>query len=437
MNLREIRQYIANIIDYDPSSNKDYSKQIDDVINHHYRMLFSTKEFTFAQRERKVMVYTDVTVSATGTYNSSTGLTTIGTGFVATVPTWAEGNIIEIDGTEYDVLYNNPVFNNECYVVGNVSWSGSKEVRFKQRYVRLPIDCVALLQVGRRSMEIAPTDVGRFIPLTRFEDEYYNLPLDEVNIPNYWIMQDDFMLTAPTVAPTVSVSVTTPGQGVRTVRVAQTYVQYGKNGKISEVESGLSSFTNAITLADDEILNVTYPSLPSTKPYARRIYIIDASDTPYFEGVYRVDETQAGFSGSQTTTFTLADFENGTFVLDNLRYEYAEGYRQTIRLYPRQNEDFELSCRYIYIPARLQEDTDTPELPPSHHLVLAYACLMDVLTKHDNNTLAGIYRRKYEGEVVKLEQRFLTQKPRRFVKGFMKESGVDTVPMWTPLRRTP
>jgi len=123
--------------------------------------------------------------------------------------------------------------------------------------------------------------------------------------------------------------------------------------------------------------------------------------------------------------------------LDNERFPYTEGYRQQLRLYPRQNEDFEVSVRYVYIPSRLQEATDTPELPQSHHLILAYACLMDVLNKHDNPTLAGIYRRKYENELVKMEQRFLTQKPRRFVKGFMKESGVDTVPMFTPLRRIP
>jgi len=123
--------------------------------------------------------------------------------------------------------------------------------------------------------------------------------------------------------------------------------------------------------------------------------------------------------------------------LDNERFQYTEGYRQQLRLYPRQSEDFELSVRYVYIPNRLQEPTDTPELPQSHHLILAYACLMDVLNKHDNPTLAGIYRRKYENELVKMEQRFLTQKPRRFVKGFMKESGVDTVPMFTPLRRIP
>ena len=48
-----------------------------------------------------------------------------------------------------------------------------------------------------------------------------------------------------------------------------------------------------------------------------------------------------------------------------------------------------------------------------------------------------VIKKKYEEEVIKMEQRFLTQKPRRFVKGFMKESGVDTVPMFTPLRRIP
>ena len=62
---------------------------------------------------------------------------------------------------------------------------------------------------------------------------------------------------------------------------------------------------------------------------------------------------------------------------------------------------------------------------------------MDVLNKHDNAPLANVYKSKYEREIIKMEQRFLTQKPRRFVKGFMKESGVDTVPMFTPLKRVP
>lgn len=435
MNLQDIRQYIANIIDYDPSTNREYTQQIDDIINHHYRMLFSEKAFTFAQKEEKIEVYTDVEVSATSVYNAVTRLTTIYAIFG--VPKWAEGNIVEIDGIEYDVLYNEPGNLNECYIHANVGYPGSKTIKFKNRFVRLPVDCIALLQVGRRSFSIAPSDVGRFIPLTRYEDEYYNLPLDEVNIPNYWIMQDDFMLSAPNVAPAITALASSAGQGVRTVRVAQTYLKWQKNGVKYEVESGISKFSEELQLADNQILEIDFPALPTTKPYARRFYIYNAGNDPSFDGYYRIDEQYPGASGSTNITFTQTQFEDGTFVLNNERFQYTEGYRQQLRLYPRQSEDFELSVRYVYIPPRLQEATDTPELPQSHHLILAYACLMDVLNKHDNPTLAGIYRRKYENELVKMEQRFLTQKPRRFVKGFMKESGVDTVPMFTPLRRIP
>lgn len=437
MNLQDIRQYIANIIDYDPSTNREYAKQIDDIINHHYRMLFSEKAFTFAQKETTIEVYKDVEILAKSLFDSATNITTITAQGGASIPVWTEGNIVEIEGKEHQVLYNNTANNIECFIQGNVSYTGDQTIKFKNRFVRLPVDCVSLLQVGKRSFSISPSDVGRFIPLTRYEDEYYNLPLDEVNTPNYWVIQDDFMLIAPNVAPNVSIQTVTAGKGVRSVRVAQTYLKWQKNGEKYEVESGLSKFSDELELADNQILKITFPALPSHTPFARRFYIANVGNNPQFDGYYRVDEQNPASSGTELVTFTQDEFDDGTFVLKNKRFEYTEGYRQQLRLYPRQSSDFELSVRYVYIPKRLQEPTDTPELPQSHHLILAYACLMDVLGKHDNPTLAGIYRRKYERELIKIEQRFLTQKPRRFVKGFMKESGVDTVPMFTPLKRIP
>ena len=106
MNLKDIREYIANVIDYDPSANKDYNTQVDNIINHYYRMLFSSKEFTFAQKEVKIEVYEDQTVSATATYSNTTKLTTLTA--VLGLPAWAEGNIVEIEGVEHEVLYNAP-----------------------------------------------------------------------------------------------------------------------------------------------------------------------------------------------------------------------------------------------------------------------------------------------------------------------------------------
>ena len=106
MNLQDIRQYIANIIDYDPTTNIEYTKQIDDVINHHYRMLFSEKAFSFAQKEVRLEVYTDDTRTASGLYFAANKLTIVDA--TLDVPLWIEGNIVEIEGEEYEVLYIDP-----------------------------------------------------------------------------------------------------------------------------------------------------------------------------------------------------------------------------------------------------------------------------------------------------------------------------------------
>ena len=431
MNLREIREYIANITDYDPNTNKVYSAQVDNVINETYRMLFAEKAFTFAQKEVKIKVYTDATYTASGITGIIPGLTQIVIN--PSIPDWVEGNIIEIDGVEHDVIYKSSAIN--VYIKGSFAFVG-QTVKFKQRYIRLPKDCVSLLQVGKRSMSISPTAVGRYIPLTRYEDEYYNLPLDEVNIPNYWIMQDSEYVSAPPVVLTPTATTTSAGQGSRTVQVAYTYVKYPAAGQASEIESGLSPFSDPLLLGNTERLTLISSLDLTTAGYARRFYIKNDAASPEFAGIYQVGTLKdVSATLSENIDFTEAEFQSGSFVLNNPRYTFTDGYVQRIRLYPRQSEDYELSVRYIYRPTRLQENTDTPDLPQSHHLVLAYGSLMDIFNKHDNPQMSRIYRAKYNEELIKLEQRFLTQKPRRWVKGYMQESGVDTVPMWTPLKR--
>jgi len=438
MNLREIREYIANITDYDPNVNKDYASQVDNVINETYRMLFSEKPFTFAMKEKKIPVYTDVSYTASGVTGVITGLTQII--IQPSIPDWVEGNIIEIDGVEHDIIYKASTIT--LYIKGSYPFI-AQPVKIKQRFIRLPKDCVAVLQVGKRSLSIAPTAVGRYIPLTRYEDEYYNLPLDEVNIPNYWIIQDSDYISPPVIAPVGTVTAAaTPGQGERIIRLAYTFVKYSKTGQASELESGLSPFSDPITLGDAQRLTLTptagMTTMMTQLGYGRRFYIKNAATTPQFEAVHQIGELRdPDWAVPYNIDFTQTEFDTGSFVLSNPKYTYTDGYVQRIRLYPRQSTDYELSVRYIYRPARLQEDTDTPDLPQSHHLVLAYGSLMDIFNKHDNAQMSRIYRAKYLEEIIKLEQRFLTQKPRRFVKGYMEGSGVDTVPMWTPLKRLP
>lgn len=436
MNLQYIRQYISNVTDYDALANSEYSAQLDDVINEIYRQIFSEKPFTFAQKETRVKCYADVTQEASGAYNPISGLTIVTA--TADVPTWIEGHIVEIEGVEYEVSWCDRSLATRFYIQAVVPTFSGASITFKQRFIRLPQDCVSILQVSHRSMEITPTDVGRFIPLTRFEDEYYNLPLDEVNIPNYWLPQDAVHLAAPPVAPIAQATGTSSGQGERTVSVAMTYVRYDLSGEADEIESGLSAFSEPVVLGDTEQLRVTIPAM-TQYGLSRRIYIKNENNEyRAFNGVYRVGELYPpSTGGNQDIDFTEDEFNQGTFVLGSQSYQYSDGYRQRIRLYPRQSEDFELSVRYIYRPKPLWEDTDTLELPSSHALIVAYGSLYDILNKHDNTQLAMLYKDKFDKELVKLQQRFLTQTPRRFVKGFMQNSGVDTVPMFRPLKRLP
>lgn len=435
MNLKELREYIGNVIDYEPTGNTEYERQLNEIINEQYRRLFSEKPFTFAQKEVKLKCFTDISRVVSGGYSSVNQLSILNA--TTAVPTWIEGNIVAIDGTEYEVLFVDPTTNTQFYVKEDVGTLTAETVTFKHRFIRLPHDVISLLQVGRRSYTIAPTDVGRFIPMTRFEDEYYNLPLDEVNIPNYWVIQDSIRLKAPNLAPEVAAVSTSAGQGQRDVSVAFTWVKYAADEDTIPLESGLSPFSDPVSLSDTEELRIV--GMPTYVPFGfyKRYYVHDEAQPAHFASVVQIAEFNPNTGGNQDITFTESDIQSMYFNLENNRYNYCEGYLQRLRLYPRQSEDFELSCRYIYKPEPLQEETDTPDLPVSHHLILAYGALIDILNKHDNTQLSLVYQQKYDQEIIKLEQRFLTQQPRRFVKGFMQSSGVDTLPMFTPLKRLP
>ena len=100
----------------------------------------------------------------------------------------------------------------------------------------------------------------------------------------------------------------------------------------------------------------------------------------------------------------------------NERLPEVDGNYQRFRLYPRQSTDTEVVVRYQYRPMMLIEDTDAPEYPASHHQYLAYRALSDLYVKHDNIPQHKIYLDKAETEMLKMEQRYLTEISRRWVK---------------------
>ncbi len=428
MRLSEIRDYITNILDYDPA-NTTFDEQTDDIINDCYRRLFSEKPFLFAQKETKVTAYKDVSVNAT-----PTGLTNIMT-TTDVFPDWIEGHIVEFNDDEIIVLFRL----NDTTIYVNKTFDAAASAGtaiFKMRYIDLPQDCIQIMQVAKRSLTITPVEPGRMIPLTRYEDEWWNLPLDEVNMPYYWIQYDDYNIVAPRKV-SASGYTTAAGQGVRTVEVAMTY-QYGIGGTYRE--SALSKVVS-LSLTDTQQLQIANENLGINAFAYRKIYVRCADeDLNVWRLIPDITNNTTTIAPNISTAYNynvaLSSLQAQTWEQNNPRYTYADGCTQRIRLYPRQDADYDMTVRYMYKPPRLVEEHDAPEIPSAHHLVLAYMALEQIYMKTDNLTQSNMYRMKAESEVVKMERRYLTQAPKRWVKQFMPDGRTDAQPIFTALRHT-
>lgn len=424
MNLADIRQYVGNILDYQPDITT-YKQQLDNVINEQYFRLFNSKPFTFAQKEVLLKARQDVVITNVVVTNNSNSITNAAAQFTSAM----DGMIIDIDGVEYQIAYVNTTiqaFLTEVYAGATATIDST--VKF--RYLDMPSDCVEILQVMKRAMTLTPQEPGRMVAVTRYEDEFYNLPLNEVNLPNYWVPFDDYSITAPKFM-TFSKTTSGSGHGVRELELAATLTFAGK-------ESALSTATT-LSLADTEKVQFTYVNLQNSTGFKYKVYV--RSPSIGLNKFYQVQDdagTMEFFpSGGGTFTFTLplVNFTDN-FETQQPRYSEVDGNTQRIRLYPRQDQDFELTIRYLYRPKKLIDDTDTPEMPSISHQIIAYMTLRDIFVKHDNTTQAQMYDRKVAQEMLKIEQRYLNQIAKRYIKRMMSGRRTDPVPLYTPLTRT-
>ena len=99
MKLSEIRDYIGNILDYQPSITA-YQNQLNDIINENYFKLFSEKPFTFAQKQVLINANADVSISI-GVGLNSASITSAGNLFVDSMA----GQVIDIDDVEYTIAW--------------------------------------------------------------------------------------------------------------------------------------------------------------------------------------------------------------------------------------------------------------------------------------------------------------------------------------------
>lgn len=430
MKLSEIRSYIGNILDYQPNITS-YQNQLTDVINENYFRLFAEKPFTFAQKQLLISANKDVDLTSIGVTNGSPNITNGTAQFTSAMP----GQVITLDDVEYTISW--VATSNLAYLTSNYTGSTATlaAATVKNRFIDMSQDCVEIMQVLKRSMQMTPAEPGRMVPVTRYEDEYWNLPLNEVNIPRYWVPADDYSLIPPK-APTIAITTSGAGRGARTLEFAVSYVFAGRESALSPVTS--------VTLTDGQFPSITISTLPNTSGMYRKVYV--RCTGAGINKFYNIPEETSGtalyeFLPTSTGTFSYASITslsnfNDSFELTYTAYSGVDGNYQRVRMYPRQDQNYELTVRYMYRPKRLIDDADTPEFPSAHHHVLAYMSLRDIFIKHDNNAQAALYDRKVAQEMLKIEQRYLTSIAKRHIKRFMGPNRLDPVPLYTPLIQT-
>ena len=263
-DLLDLRLFVQNNLDYSPV-NTSWRVAVDSYINDVYKRIFTGKAYDFAQKVVKIPVYADVTHTGAAWSGALSGTVSLPAG--KNWPEWCEGQIVELDGIEFEIAYRLDAQNVYLKTSYDTAFTGATAV-IKNRFIDMPADCSYILNVSRRTLAITARNVGQYTAVSRFEDEYHNLPLDEVSVPAYWIPSDDEHTASPRQL-TSSIVAAPAGQGSRNVEVALAFAQRGASR-----DYRFSALTNevSISLSDTEQVQITYTDNFRNQGYYKALF---------------------------------------------------------------------------------------------------------------------------------------------------------------------
>lgn len=416
-HLKALREYVANVLDYDPT-NPTYQSQVDRLLNEAERRICTEKLYTFAQRIVEVTVRPDRSIAGIAVTSGSAQLDKVG-GFEDTM----EGQTLRIEGEDYQIAWVESA--DRAHLTKPLTLAtGTYSATAINRWVYLPQDCVQVVSVARRSDEPSATNPGLLDPITQYEDEWANLPLGETGLPDVWVPGNPVGVDAPRQGVSLG-TVSGSLLGARTVEVAVVYEFAGILSSISEVQT--------ITLTTSQELQVTpISALPANKGLYRRVYIrAPEHGLNDWRRAQSLVGTKVRIDPTSTTPVTLktslTHLQSEVYFLED-RLKAASGVADRLRFYPRQSEKMVLQIRYLADHQPMVEDGDVPIIPPAHRMIIAYRALYEVLVKHNNPSLAELYRKRYDYGLLQLERRYLSQPSRRLVKGYMTPSQISEGP---------
>ena len=444
MNLGQLIDFVGNLLDYDPT-NSTYREQLVNLLNDAQTRILTDRPWEFAQKDRKVQAWTDVTV----TLNLINGSDSVGgpSPFPVSTDTVLPGS--EWTGATFSVP--NADGRRERY---RIAWvkstaqlfldrpytttaTGPQTVSLRRREVFLPSDCLQVQNVSDPSVGIP----AKALFLSRWEREDADLDPSLLGVVEAYLPTDGKVIPAPNNPRGVSVIAGT-SQGVRTVNVymvnvrgpaATNFPVYRRD--VSDGFESAFSKVQTFNLADNQTLSFKPGPLDPQTGLWRRYYftcpeagilapvrvrhVEPAEPTGLATGTDTVPPDNPAFGGMTLfPNLALAHLSTQGFQASAVRYVWNQSAAyQSIQTYPHVSGDQYLNIRMLVNPRRLQEDQDAPLVPHAYAQMIAFAALENLALKVDNPALSAVYARKKDVLYRGMEQAYLQAVPRRIVRG--------------------
>ena len=430
MNLGQIIDRCGNILDYAPALTS-YRHEVRDIVNMVYLELFGERPFQFAQKTVKVKAYPDAKSSGAAVTLTGSSNEVLCTGLFAT---YMNGMILQVQGST-------TASNNAEYIIRHVSTTGRVFVEnedgstpsfvadattagnanlaltVKHRYVDLPQDCISALAVGIRTPGSAAAQPMDY--LTMYLDEAMNLDLDEVSRPTDFIHMSPIHVNGPPKAPTVASAGGGTNVPAGTYDAVYTLIEAGR-------ESSASPVSTFVTLAAPGPLQASDLLLQGANTGRKKKVYVRGPNSDAFYYVAEVAEGTADTAG----TINLAT--NPHWLTDRNTYPKLpenDGLYTRLRMYPRQDAEYDLTVRYLFRPEKLLDESDVPLIPASNHIYLVYRTCQELFSKHNNMPQSQMYQMKADRELQNLINRYLSQKTATYIKGAFRSGSLFQRPM--------
>lgn len=494
MNLKQIRERIANITDYKPT-NQEHLTDMDQLINGAFQYIWLAKPWSFAQKIAYLNVYPDLDYTLTGST-----ITAAVTDFRREITLSAavksllnfkyEGQVFEIQGREYEILR---IINDTTIRLvepfRGTTTAADTTWRIKNKYYELPSDLVTICSVSHRDAPIVGGRRQNLVGISNKREEELSLAEDRtasyaemyINMPPEIIPSGE-KLRDSEYAPEVSTFIAGNSyefcwafrKGDSVGPLSEPYTQIiGQDQENQALSFALEPITHDNTVVITPAYSDVFDKAPNVWEGLAKVLFVNVNYDHTTGERLGIPKWVAvtNYTGSATQydsdPYLITDIQAQWIIKyreqvspGNPQYVEVDGHYHLIRPYPRINgydkklpyatyadgaggniyapEIYfrQLEVRYLYKPAFLCQITDTPPMPYELHEMVVLKALEDYYNKKGNEKLSQLYRIRYEKDILAATSKYVERPDVNHQRAFQFGTNRDLITASTNIIRS-